>query len=870
MDTKIRIEQVIVGKDVMVNVTAIDDEDEASTKKLEIIGWPNQLLAELTPTSQAGKSYNYKFCTGSSCKSASDTKIDAKPGDKLTLKHGKLQSEMLVNGLKLGPILVGEKFEITLIDSNQADRDIVSVEVFAQYQTITRHQIRVTLTKDTYKAAHFSGKVATISGTGLQPDDIDTTLRVRANDTVKVKLNSGVEAEEMAQGINTSDILIDEPLTVEVLDPDLKPANKQQVTIEAKTSRNNQKIISITLIRDRADFPKFTGMLHTTTSSETDIAESTLQVHDGDIVELVYKKSEGKEVTWRIDVNSQRRVNLQVTGGVSSGKPLEILLTDLNRVDDLAVNVFIIQNRSSKAIEKRLERVSGASGHFRGIFYTADRAIEQGIRVKAGDEIDIYYLDGKNEFHQGHLTVMNPPELLRDFDWYKKYCGRAFIMPSLTPLLAELNCLELRLRYYRKKALYISESKTIDFFEDCLDRAAKALKDNKWDLTIAWKALHEAKREEIYLLQETEVMGREHQITAEGKHFLSDERQTKMRLLMEEAKKERKKTPGSNRWRGYVAEAIGMLQEQQDAYYTRHNMIRDRMVLITAILAIILAPFFYFIFYKTNVVADALVNNITLKQIISENSRFFYGDKDFIDDKNLAIRFSGETVVGQPLVVEVKDIAADQKNSIMATLRCTEETKSLCPPEDEQITLRKVSGSEGLFRSIIDTSEGDPKAKRSGYLMFKPGAEILAQYTATQTDNQGVSKQEKVDARTRMLDAKRLQDVEPSAWKIILAGCLLGAIGACLSTLMSLKSGSQIPNHLDSVMLSVVRPVIGFAAALLLFISLNAKLLNFDPTITMYFLLSFVSGFSDRLVLGVVSKIEETGKGSKETSKSTA
>jgi hypothetical protein len=38
----------------------------------------------------------------------------------------------------------------------------------------------------------------------------------------------------------------------------------------------------------------------------------------------------------------------------------------------------------------------------------------------------------------------------------------------------------------------------------------------------------------------------------------------------------------------------------------------------------------------------------------------------------------------------------------------------------------------------------------------------------------------------------------------------------------------------------------------------------------MYFLLSFVSGFSDRLVIGVGSKIEETGKGSKETSKSKA
>jgi hypothetical protein len=71
-------------------------------------------------------------------------------------------------------------------------------------------------------------------------------------------------------------------------------------------------------------------------------------------------------------------------------------------------------------------------------------------------------------------------------------------------------------------------------------------------------------------------------------------------------------------------------------------------------------------------------------------------------------------------------------------------------------------------------------------------------------------------------------------------------------------------------MLSIGRIVIGFAAALLLFISLNAKILNFDPTLTMYWLLSFVSGFSDRLVVGVVSKIDATGKASNDTSKNIA
>jgi hypothetical protein len=629
MDTNIKIDQVIVDNDVKVTVIAIDNEDESSTKKLRIFGMRNEPLAELTPASQAKTEYKYTFCIGSSSKSASEPRINAKPGEKLVLKHGILQSEMVVDGLKLGQVLVGEEFEITLIDSNQADREIVAVEISSQYRTITRHQLSTTLTRSSPSSAQFTGKVATASGTGLQPDVMDAKLKVRARDTVKVKVNNEVQAEEIAGGITASDILVDEPLRVEVLDPDLNPSDKQQVIIEAKNRRNDQQNISIPLIRDSVDFQKFTGILQTAALDKTGATESALQVHDGDIVELVYKKSDGKEMTWRVDVYSQNLVNLHVTGGVSLGKPIEILLTDLNRVDDLAVNVFIITNRSSKAEEKRLERVPGAPGHFKGIIYATDWAIKQ--KGKAGDEIDIYYLDGKKGFHQGHLTVMKPPELIEDSKFYKKYCCRAFIMPSLTPLLAELKCLELRLWYYRKKELCMTESKKIDFLEDCFKRACRALYDNRWDQTIAWKTLHEAKREEIYLLQETEVLGREHHIASEVKNFLNEEQQKKISLLMEEAKKEHQKTPGSNRWRGYVAEAIGILQEQQDTYYTRQNMIRDRMVLITFILGFILLPFFfYYAFYGTNNVADALVNNSTMSQIITANRPYLYWDRDFL------------------------------------------------------------------------------------------------------------------------------------------------------------------------------------------------------------------------------------------------
>ena len=75
-----------------------------------------------------------------------------------------------------------------------------------------------------------------------------------------------------------------------------------------------------------------------------------------------------------------------------------------------------------------------------------------------------------------------------------------------------------------------------------------------------------------------------------------------------------------------------------------------------------------------------------------------------------------------------------------------------------------------------------------------------------------------------------------------------------------MKSGNQMQNFLDSIMVTLVRPVIGFTAALLLLISINAKILNIEPTLTMFWLLCFVSGFSDRIVLGVVSKIEGSAK----------
>jgi hypothetical protein len=773
-------ERIIYGKDVIL--TVINDEDSLKPICLKIFGKNNQLLSELTHEKHKNSEYQYVFCIGSLSDTISKTLIELNPGEVLILKHGNLEYKTIIEGLNIGSIIVGKKFEITLFDSTRSNENIVPVKVFAQYRNIMRCHLSATLLRDLSKSDYFSGNVSTAFKAKLRSENVVSTLKVRANDKVTVKLNDEIKVQGIAQGINASDIIVGEPLKIELVDEDEAHADKQQITVEVTTKRTNQKAIPIILTRTHIDSEIFGGIIQTTAIGEMDVPESTLQVHEGDTVELVYKKSDGTDVSWEIDVHSQSRVNIQVTGGVTPGKPIEIFVTDINRIEDLELKVYIIKTMTSKVTEQQLVNVPGAPGNFRGIINTAASKIENGIEVKPGDDIDVLYLDGKGEFHHGHVTVMQPREAYKDLDWGKKYCCRAFFMPSLKPLLAELNCLELRLNYYRLKVTSIRESNKVDLIENCLKRASKNLNDNKYDLTTAWEALHEATRQEIFLIHETEAKSREYQITSEAKNYLDEEGQKNINSLLDAAKNERRTKPASNSWRGFVAEALGMLQAHKDSYHIWQNLVRDRMVMIALLLGAILLVFFYNL-SGTNV-AELLANNTTIKDVMSGNIPFFHGNKSTPDNIDLGISFIGDTVAGKPLVLEIKDVTVNEE-TIKASLSCTKDTELLCQKFKKDYALSKVTGSKGIFRGVFLTGNGDKNKEIHEYIHLNPGAKVLAKYETTYEDELGHLVPQTIFTSTRMIDANWIQ--KPSHCKIIIAGCLLGAIGACLSTLISLR-----------------------------------------------------------------------------------
>ena len=730
------------------------------------------------------------------------------------------------------------------------------VNVVASRDSLLRHRIETELNAKTGSSTCFSGVVKTAAGMGVQPDAV-ALLHVRAGDVVTVEFAGGPQAQTTAMGINAGDIVIGETVSVRVVDEDGVDENLPQVKAEM-TDSEGQKRHTFHELRPCPDREHwYAADIETFGDDDSDPPGNGIHVHAKDRVTFSYKRTGGREIFWTVDTFEARTIDVRITGGVSPGSPFEVIVADPGRAEDPDVSIHIINHRTGQTIEKRLRKVQGAMLEFSGDVHTSRQSVKGWLAVQPTDMIDVFYLDRRYTFYQASLQVLPPLKKIGDLPWPKKYCCRAFLMPSLKPLLAELHCLEMRLHYYRSMATRISKSHRADLVERSLKRAAMTLNDNHWDLTPAWEALHEARRQEIYLLADTEAAGEVYRILPESKGFSGAEHQKGIEALLEMSKAQRRKNPATDRWRGYLVSALKILHEQLDSYYIRQNMIRDRMVMMTIILAALLTAFFW-IQWNSNI-SVALVNNRTIKDIFTNRSPLSLELGNAADEHKALVRFVGETVVGQPMVLAVNDPEVQNANEVSVFLRCTTDTINLCPVWKDAYALTNVPDRNGWYRLILQTGQGDAKNESAGVLQFQPGAEIIATYVRQDTSTGDTV--QRWTARTRMLDAKWYTEVDLGHGWIVFASCLLGAIGACLSTLTDLKSGNQMQNFLDSIMVTLVRPVIGFTAALLLFISINAKILNIEPTLTMFWLLCFVSGFSDRIVLGVVSKIEGAAKG---------
>lgn len=94
------------------------------------------------------------------------------------------------------------------------------------------------------------------------------------------------------------------------------------------------------------------------------------------------------------------------------------------------------------------------------------------------------------------------------------------------------------------------------------------------------------------------------------------------------------------------------------------------------------------------------------------------------------------------------------------------------------------------------------------------------------------------------------------------AVALFGALGGTFSAILSLARqprGQRIPEHLNGLIVTCGRPLLGAAAALVLYAFTRSEFLVFGlPSPALYLVVSFAAGFSEKLIVKSVEKLAGT------------
>lgn len=95
----------------------------------------------------------------------------------------------------------------------------------------------------------------------------------------------------------------------------------------------------------------------------------------------------------------------------------------------------------------------------------------------------------------------------------------------------------------------------------------------------------------------------------------------------------------------------------------------------------------------------------------------------------------------------------------------------------------------------------------------------------------------------------------PMSLSMLFATLFLGGLGACLSALLSFTSLGRPPAPYESLAVTFARPLVGAASGLIAVMLVRASLVEFKTTAAIG-LVAFLFGFSERLVLGAVQRLE--------------
>jgi hypothetical protein len=100
----------------------------------------------------------------------------------------------------------------------------------------------------------------------------------------------------------------------------------------------------------------------------------------------------------------------------------------------------------------------------------------------------------------------------------------------------------------------------------------------------------------------------------------------------------------------------------------------------------------------------------------------------------------------------------------------------------------------------------------------------------------------------------------PNNWVFWVTIGLLGGIGGSISGLLGLKQSfaldSDMPERVLNKWITIAKPIIGFGAAIVIAIFVFAgfvEVANIEVSTYLVFALAFISGFSERLIIGAVA-----------------
>jgi hypothetical protein len=91
---------------------------------------------------------------------------------------------------------------------------------------------------------------------------------------------------------------------------------------------------------------------------------------------------------------------------------------------------------------------------------------------------------------------------------------------------------------------------------------------------------------------------------------------------------------------------------------------------------------------------------------------------------------------------------------------------------------------------------------------------------------------------------------------VIVMATAFGGIGACLSGLFSFMLQGRVPNEYEGYFRTLIRPAIGITSGLLAVFMLRGGLFAFGDDLAWIAITALVFGFSERLFMGTMARLE--------------